>query len=111
MVGRRGERVGKAIADVQPGAVAAAAEAAEGVDGDVRISRRDGDDVEATVTEETFKVRPAGLALAALDDERKLDPCHRREQANRSFAEGLGETCGVRLLEQDGDEGLDQMFA
>jgi hypothetical protein len=41
LVGGHGERVGEAVADIQPRLVAAAAEAAERVDGDLGLLRRD----------------------------------------------------------------------
>lgn len=43
----------------------ASAEAAKRVDGDLSLLRRDADDIEATVAEQEFEIRSAGLALAA----------------------------------------------
>jgi hypothetical protein len=59
------------------------------------------------------EIGAAGLALAALDHEGKLDPRHRREEANRRIAERMCETLGVGFPQKDGHErgGIDDHSA
>src|SRR5271155_361550 len=92
MIGRYSERVGEAVANIQPGPMAAPAEAAKGVHRNFGLLRRGADDVEAAIAEQKFDIRPAGLALAALDDEGEFDPANRREQPNRRAADRARET-------------------
>jgi hypothetical protein len=79
-------------------------EAAKRVDGDFGLLQGGANDVEAAVAEQKFEIGAAGLALAALDHEGKLDPRHRREEANRRIAERMCETLGVGFPQKDGDE-------
>ena len=74
--------------------MAAPAEAAKRVDGDLGLLQCDADDIEAAVAQQKFEIRAAGLTLAALDHEGKLDPRHRGEGANRRIAERLRESLG-----------------
>ena len=84
--------------------MAAAAEAAERVDCDLGLLRRDADDVEAAVAQQQFEIRPAGLALAAFDDKGQLDPRHCRYQPNRCLAKRVCETLSIGFAEQDRNE-------
>ena len=104
MIGRHRERVGEAVADVQSGSMAAPAEAAKRVDSDVGLLRRDADNIEAAIAEQKVEVRTAGLALAALDDEGKLNPRHRREQAHRCVAESARKPLCIGFPQQDRDK-------
>jgi hypothetical protein len=83
MISRNGQRAGEAVPDIEPRPVVAPAEAAKCIDGNLGLLRRDTNDVEAAIAQQKLQVRPAGLALAALDDEGKLDPAYRRKQSNR----------------------------
>src|SRR5215467_4353398 len=87
LVGRHSERIGEAVPDIQPSPMAAAAEAAERVDCDLGLLRRDADDVEAALAQQKIDIRAAGLALPTLDDAGKLDAGYRRKQPNRRLAE------------------------
>ena len=61
VAGRCGERIGEAIADVQLCPMAASAEAAKRVDGDLHQLQRDTDDVEAAVAQQKFdRSHPCG---------------------------------------------------
>jgi hypothetical protein len=93
--------------------MAAPAEAAKRVDGDFGLLQGGANDVEAAVAEQKFEIGAAGLALAALDHEGKLDPRHRREEANRRIAERMCETLGVGFPQKDGHErgGIDDHSA
>jgi hypothetical protein len=88
-------------------------EAAKRVDGDFGLLQGGANDVEAAVAEQKFEIGAAGLALAALDHEGKLDPRHRREEANRRIAERMCETLGVGFPQKDGHErgGIDDHSA
>ena len=101
LAGRLRQRIGKAVADVEPGGMAAAAVAAEGVDGDLGMPGRDADDIEAAIAQQQLEVRATPLPLATLDDEGKLDPGHRRDQPHRRRAQRSREALGVRLAQQD----------
>src|SRR5437667_8389988 len=104
MVSPHGERVGEAVADIQPRPVAASAEATKRVDGNLGLLRRDADDVKAAIAEQKFDIRLPGLALAALDDEGQLDSRDRREQPNWRVAERACKTLRVGFPQQNGDE-------
>jgi hypothetical protein len=92
LVGRYGKRVGEAVPDVQCRSMAAPAEAAKRVDGDFGLLQGGANDVEAAVAEQKFEIGAAGLALAALDHEGKLD----RVTAERRRTGALPSACAKR---------------
>jgi hypothetical protein len=56
VAGFRRQRIGKAVADIETGAMAAAAEAPKCLDRDFGLLRRDGGDVEPGLAQQQFKV-------------------------------------------------------
>jgi hypothetical protein len=97
VLGRGRQRIGKAITDVQRGAMPAFAKSAEGADGDLGLLRRYTCHVETAVAKKKFEVSAPRLSFPAFYDKRKLNPGYGRDQTDRCISQGSNKEVGIGL--------------
>jgi hypothetical protein len=99
-----GERIGEAVAEIQPGWMAAFAEVVKGLAREMRLLDSHGLNPDANPAKQRVALLKDFNGELALEDNGELDEVARGYSAPRGVADGLDIQLGIRLSRKDGDE-------
>ena len=98
------EGIGKAVAIIEPSRMSTFAKSPPCEPSDLGLVLVHRDNLDGGAVEQQIKLAPARLSLSAFDYDRRFQKIRRRQETQGAGLDRLGNTDGVRFVQQHGDD-------